>query len=67
MLNIQFRTDSEAFNEDPAREAARLLRLLADRIDKEGDPTFSIGAGPVMSDGKLIGSWSLDIDSPDDM
>jgi hypothetical protein len=38
MLTISIRADGAAFEPDPAQEVARILRVLADRIEREGVP-----------------------------
>ena len=37
---VKFDTDNAAFENDPSIEAARILRMIADRIETQGCPEF---------------------------
>lgn len=56
MVSIEFRTDNAAFDDEPATEAARILREIADKI--AAGEAFD---GLIFDrNGNRIGRWSMD-------
>jgi hypothetical protein len=58
IFHLSIRTDSPAFKHNPAKEIARILRTLADELDRLG----FVGAWPRPlhdSDGNRVGSADL--------
>lgn len=56
MFRLTFKTGNAAFQEngDPALEAARLLRVIADKLDE------GYTDGPIMdANGNSVGTWRL--------
>lgn len=58
-LNLYIKMHGPAFAENPSREAARIFRELADRINNH--PHFSEGHSQPLTteDGKEVGYWGL--------
>lgn len=55
MFKAQFSTDNAAFEDCPATEAARILRVIADKLE-QGE---SFG-GPIRdTNGNTIGQWEM--------
>lgn len=57
ILNLYIRTDSDAFQPDPAPELARLLRAVADRIEAEGAPSMYLSIHD--AGGVSVGRYAL--------
>lgn len=56
MFKLHFDTDNAAFSDDPANEAARILREIADKLER-GE---SLGGGPIRdANGNRVGHWEM--------
>ena len=56
MVRIEFSTENSAFDDEPATEAARIVREIAGKI--ASGESFD---GPIFdSNGNRIGHWSMD-------
>ena len=63
MIEISFKTDHPAFDQAPGREAAQILRQIADKIETEQH----YADGEVRdAQGDHIGPWAASLAIPDD-
>lgn len=60
MFRLQFRTGNAVFSNQPHHEIAKLLRLIADKIDRQSD--YRLDAKIMDANGNSIGNWKLDLE-----